>query len=51
VMGIGGAPEGVLAAAALRCLNGGMQARLVPTKEGQEERMRKKSGLAERKKK
>jgi fructose-1,6-bisphosphatase II / sedoheptulose-1,7-bisphosphatase len=40
VMGIGGAPEGVLAAAALRCLNGGMQGRLVPTKEGQEERMR-----------
>src|SRR5437867_5315287 len=30
VMGIGGAPEGVLAAAALRCLNGGMLARLVP---------------------
>jgi fructose-1,6-bisphosphatase II len=41
VMGIGGAPEGVLAAAALRCLNGGMRARLVPTKTGQEERMRK----------
>ncbi|HEV7731303.1 MAG TPA: class II fructose-bisphosphatase [Candidatus Binatia bacterium] len=41
VMGIGGAPEGVLAAAALRCLNGGMQGRLVPTKPGQEERMRK----------
>jgi len=40
VMGIGGAPEGVLAAAALRCLNGHMQARLVPTKDGQEERMR-----------
>jgi fructose-1,6-bisphosphatase class II len=40
VMGIGGAPEGVLAAAALRCLNGGMQARLVPTKPGQEERMK-----------
>jgi len=40
VMGIGGAPEGVLAAAAVRCLNGGMQGRLVPTKEGQEERMR-----------
>jgi fructose-1,6-bisphosphatase class II len=40
VMGIGGAPEGVLAAAALRCLNGGMQARLVPTKPGQEDRMR-----------
>jgi fructose-1,6-bisphosphatase II len=34
VMGIGGAPEGVLTAAALRCLNGDMQARLVPTKEG-----------------
>ena len=40
VMGIGGAPEGVLAAAAIRCLNGGMQGRLVPTKDGQEERMR-----------
>jgi fructose-1,6-bisphosphatase/sedoheptulose 1,7-bisphosphatase-like protein len=41
VMGIGGAPEGVLTAAALRCLNGGMRARLVPTKPGQEDRMRK----------
>jgi fructose-1,6-bisphosphatase class II len=41
VMGTGGAPEGVLTAAALRCLNGGMVARLVPTKAGQEERMRK----------
>jgi fructose-1,6-bisphosphatase class II len=41
VMGIGGAPEGVLAAAALRCLNGAMLARLVPTKPGQEERMKK----------
>jgi fructose-1,6-bisphosphatase II len=41
VMGIGGAPEGVLAAAALRCLNGAMLARLVPTKAGQEERMKK----------
>jgi fructose-1,6-bisphosphatase class II len=41
VMGIGGAPEGVLTAAALRCLNGGMVARLVPTKAGQEERMHK----------
>jgi fructose-1,6-bisphosphatase II len=40
VMGTGGAPEGVLAAAAIRCLNGGMQGRLVPTKEGQEDRMR-----------
>jgi fructose-1,6-bisphosphatase class II len=40
VLGTGGAPEGVLAAAALRCLNGGMQGRLVLTKDGQEERMR-----------
>jgi fructose-1,6-bisphosphatase class II len=40
VMGTGGAPEGVLTAAALRCLNGGMQGRLVPTKDGSEERMR-----------
>ena len=40
VMGTGGAPEGVLAAAAIRCLNGGMQGRLVPTKDGQEARMK-----------
>lgn len=40
VMGIGGAPEGVLTAAALRCLGGGMEARLVPAKAGQEERIR-----------
>ena len=46
VMGIGGAPEGVLAAAAIRCLNGGMQGRLVPTKEGQEQRM-KQMGIAD----
>jgi fructose-1,6-bisphosphatase class II len=38
VMGIGGAPEGVLAAAALRCLNGEMQGRLVPTKPEDERR-------------
>lgn len=30
LMGIGGAPEGVLTAAALKCLGGDMQARLVP---------------------
>jgi fructose-1,6-bisphosphatase/sedoheptulose 1,7-bisphosphatase-like protein len=41
VMGIGGAPEGVLAAAALRCLGGGMRARLVVAKEGQAERLKK----------
>lgn len=39
VMGIGGAPEGVLTAAALRCLNGQILARLVLTKPGEEERM------------
>lgn len=39
VMGIGGAPEGVLTAAALRCLNGYMEARLVVAKEGQKERL------------
>jgi hypothetical protein len=36
--GIGGAPEGVLAAAALRCIGGQMQARLVITREEQVER-------------
>src|SRR5262245_26345022 len=41
VMGIGGAPEGVLAAAALRCLGGGMRARLVIAKDGQKERLAK----------
>jgi len=40
VMGIGGAPEGVLTAAALRCLNGGMEGRLVPAKGGDEERQK-----------
>lgn len=41
VMGIGGAPEGVLAAAALKCLGGGMEARLVQFREGDEERLKK----------
>jgi fructose-1,6-bisphosphatase II len=41
VMGSGGAPEGVLTAAAIRCLNGYMVGRLVMTKPGQEERMAK----------
>jgi len=44
VMGIGGAPEGVLAAAAIKCLNGDMQAKLFPFKAGDEERV-KKMGL------
>jgi len=38
VMGIGGAPEGVLTAAAMRCLNGEIFARLVATKPEDEER-------------
>jgi fructose-1,6-bisphosphatase class II len=40
VMGIGGAPEGVLTAAALRCLNGEMQARLVVARPDQEKRLK-----------
>ncbi len=40
VMGTGGAPEGVLTAAALRCLNGEIQARLVIKDQEQAERMR-----------
>ncbi|MEP2437467.1 MAG: class II fructose-bisphosphatase, partial [Roseibium sp.] len=37
-VGIGGAPEGVLAAAALRCIGGQMQSRLVITRDEQVER-------------
>jgi fructose-1,6-bisphosphatase class II len=40
VMGTGGAPEGVLTAAAMRCLNGEIFARLVVAKAGDEERCR-----------
>jgi fructose-1,6-bisphosphatase class II len=40
VMGIGGAPEGVLTAAAMRCLNGEIFARLVINKPEHEERCR-----------
>ena len=40
VMGTGGAPEGVLCAAAMRCLNGEIFARLVVTKPEHEERCR-----------
>ena len=39
VMGSGGAPEGVLTAAALRCLNGEILGRLVVKDDGQIERM------------
>ena len=41
VMGTGGAPEGVLTAAAMRCLNGEIQARLIPTKPADKERLKK----------
>ncbi|MHC4960256.1 MAG: class II fructose-bisphosphatase [Planctomycetota bacterium] len=40
VMGAGGAPEGVLTAAAMRCLGGEIQGRLVPAKEGDEQRLK-----------
>ena len=41
VIGIGGAPEGVLTAAAMRCLNGEIFARLVVKTKDDEERCRK----------
>jgi fructose-1,6-bisphosphatase/sedoheptulose 1,7-bisphosphatase-like protein len=41
VMGTGGAPEGVLTAAAMRCLNGEIQGRLVLTKPADAERLKK----------
>jgi fructose-1,6-bisphosphatase class II len=41
VMGSGGAPEGVITAAAMRCLNGHMQARLLVDKPELEERVAK----------
>ena len=46
LMGIGRAPEGVLAAAALRCLGGDMQARFKPASEEDVERVRR-TGLKE----
>jgi fructose-1,6-bisphosphatase class II len=39
VMGIGGAPEGVITAAAMRCLGGEIQARLVGSDERQRQRL------------
>jgi len=41
VMGSGGAPEGVITAAAIRCLNGYMQGRLVIDRPELEERIKK----------
>ena len=50
LMGIGGAPEGVLAAAALRCVGGDMQGRLKPRNDGEIERA-KKMGIKDMNKK
>ncbi|RPI09084.1 MAG: class II fructose-bisphosphatase, partial [Zetaproteobacteria bacterium] len=41
LMGVGGAPEGVLAAAALQCLGGDMQGRLQPRNDDEMERARR----------
>ena len=49
VMGTGGAPEGVLTAAALKCLNGEIIARLVVSKPEQHERLAK-MGVSDAKK-
>jgi len=46
VMGSGGAPEGVLTAAALSCLNGEIQGRLVVKDDAQKERMQQ-MGIAD----
>lgn len=40
VIGIGGAPEGILAAAAIKCLGGEMQAKMWPTQRSQVEQLR-----------
>lgn len=49
-LGLGGAPEGVLAAAALRCIGGQIQGRLMPQKD--EERLRaSKMGISDIRKK
>jgi len=39
-MGTGGAPEGVITAAAMRCLNGRMQGRLKPLEKWQDDRLK-----------
>jgi fructose-1,6-bisphosphatase II len=40
IIGIGGAPEGILAAAVIKCLGGEMQARMWPTQRSQVERLK-----------
>ncbi|NBQ46493.1 MAG: fructose-bisphosphatase class II, partial [Proteobacteria bacterium] len=49
-LGIGGAPEGVLAAAAIKCLGGQFQARLVLSNDHEVEKA-KKMGIKDLKKK
>lgn len=44
VMGIGAAPEGVMTAAAIRCVKGEMQARFWPKNKKESERLRKMGG-------
>ena len=46
LLGIGGAPEGVIAAAAIKCLGGDFQGRLHPTNDGEVERC-KKMGISD----
>jgi fructose-1,6-bisphosphatase II / sedoheptulose-1,7-bisphosphatase len=46
-MGIGGAPEGVLAAAALRCVGGQMQARLLFGDDEEQKERAKRMGIAD----
>ena len=47
LLGIGGAPEGVLAAAALKCLGGDMQGRLWPESEAEVTRARAMMGISD----
>ena len=44
LMGIGAAPEGVITAAALRCIKGGMQARFWPRDDAEKKRLRDMGG-------
>ena len=50
IIGIGGAPEGILAAAVVRCLGGEMQAKMWPTQRSQVEKL-KEYGLEDPEKK
>lgn len=48
LMGVGSAPEGVITAAALRCIKGEMQARFRPINSEEEERLKKMGGDAKK---